>query len=82
MLSEVLKHSAISILTFHLYPKGIISFLSSLVLHKQLHSSLCALNIVFSNTEMSLKEELVYIPEEDSSQSVLISRSSMVLKSD
>ena len=38
--------------------------------------------LVFSNTEMSLKEELVYTPEEGSSQPVLISRSSMVLKSD
>ena len=38
--------------------------------------------IVYSNTEMSLKEELVYTPEEGSSQPVLISRSSMVLKSD
>ena len=37
---------------------------------------------VYSNTEMSLKEELVYTPEEGSSQPVLISRSSMVLKSD
>jgi hypothetical protein len=37
---------------------------------------------VFSNTEMSLKDDLFYVPEEGSSQPALISRSSMVLKSE
>jgi len=37
---------------------------------------------VFSNTEMSLKEDLSSTPKEGSSQPALISRSSMVLKSD